>query len=359
MDTCPCRMYIMGYETTRKSQAVGTASSTSHCHAACGQNLPLGCADVEILPEFGGALVSGLSKERPTGNTEPGKMGTALTLDRTAERKAETDAVAGSCGSRTRHRPVDAETDCTADKGQLWRPVYARRRMEALTQRFRLELSKASATSSAKERKGHSIVEAQDMAFFKKKPESLMLTSPSWTRADFCSYPTSGRPGLRQATLRSFATATGATKSRPSGASPYPRAAVVWVFMSVSMRTISPARKSSHSCGICCAICASMFFWSGTTAPSIKGQMSKRFFKRPGGFISTGSPATRRNSILLNTFGHMANAIFPTACTRTRIIWGRICIVLSAGFEILRHSLNRVSNSRKFPGHDKLVSIIC
>jgi hypothetical protein len=57
-------------------------------------------------------------------------------------------------------------------------------------------------------------VEAQDMAHFKKKPESLMPISPFWMKAAFCLYRTSAKPGLPRAAHRSFATATGVIKSR-------------------------------------------------------------------------------------------------------------------------------------------------
>src|SRR5271157_2981277 len=223
----------MVYETTRKSLAIRKTSSTSHRHAALRQNLSHGCATVESIPELGGAMVSGLSEERPRRYSESSQMGTALTIDRSSERKAEADTVARSCGNRTRHRSMDLKTYRTTDKGRLWRPVYACRGMEAVTPRFWLELSKAAATCSAKKRKGHCIVEAQDMAHFKKKPESLMPISPFWMKAAFCLYRTSAKPGLPRAAHRSFATATGVIKSRPSAASPYPPAAVVWVFMSV------------------------------------------------------------------------------------------------------------------------------
>ena len=342
----------MVYETTRKSQAIGSAASASHRHAAFRQNLSDRGEKIEIIPEFGSALVSDLSEERPARNSEPGQMGTSLTVDRSSERKAEENAFARSCGSRTHHRPMDIKTYRTADSCRLRRPLYARRGMEAFTPRFWLELSKAATTRSAKRRKGHCVLEAQDMAQYKKKPENLRPILPSWTKVVFCLYRTSEKLGLLWAAHRSFVTATGVIKSRPSGVSPYPLAATIWVFMSVSMPITSPVRKSSLFCGICCVICAGTFFWSGTMAPSTRGRMLKLFCKRPSDFTSTGFPVMLQNSIRLNMFGLMGNAIFQTARMRTRIIWDRICIVQSAECEVLRNSLNRALHIRRSLGHE-------
>jgi hypothetical protein len=359
MDTIACWIYIMGYETTRKSQAFRTTSATSHLHASFRQNLPHGGSYGEMFPEFGCSLVSSISDGRPASNTQPRKMGTPLIINPETEEKAETDAFTGSCSSRTCHRPMDAATYRTTDKIRFWRPIYACRGMETFTQRFWMELSKATTTRFATKRKGHRLVEAQDMAFFKKKPARLMRTSSFWTKADFCLFPTSEKHGPRLAAHRSFATVTCAIKSRPLDALLYPLAVDVLAFMSDFMRIILLVRKSFCFYGICFATYAGKLSYFGIAAPSIRGLMSKRFFERPNGFMSTGSPAMHRNLIRLNTFGLMANVTFPTVCTKTRIIWDHICIVLSVEFGVLRDYLNRVSNIQKYLGHDGLVSIIC
>ena len=278
-------------------------------------------------------------------------MGTTFSLDRSSERKAEEKAAERSCSSRTRHRPMDIKAYRTADSCRLRRPLHACRSMEAITPRFWLELSKAATTRSAKRRKGHCVLEAQDMAQYKKKPENLRPILPSWTKAVFCSYRTSAKRGLLRAAHRSCATATGVIKSRPSAVSPCPLAATILVFMSVSMPITSRARRSSLFWGICCAICAGTLFLSGTMAPSTREQTLKLSCKRPSDFMSTGFPVMLLNSIRLNMFGLMGNAIFPTAPMKIRIIWDLIYTVLLAECAVLKGSLNRVLHIRKSLGH--------
>jgi len=342
----------MGYETTRKSQAVRKTPSTSHRHVAFRQNLPYRCTKVKGFLEFGSALVSGLSEERPSRDSELCQVGTAVTVDRLSERKAEEKVAERSCSFRTHHRPMDVETHCAANPCRLRCPIYACGGMEAITPRFRLELSKTATTRLATKRKGHCVLETQDMAQYKKKPENLRPTLLSWTKAGFCSYRMSVKPGLLRAAHRSFATATSVIRSRPSEVSPYPLAATVLVFMSVSMRITSPDGKSSLSCGICCVICADMLFLSGTAAPSTRGRMLRLSCKRPSDFISTGFPVMLRNSIRLNMFGLMGNAIFLTARMKTRIIWDLIYIALLAECVLLRSSLNHALHIPRSLGHE-------
>jgi hypothetical protein len=342
----------MGHETTWKPQSVRNATSASHRHAAFWRNLSLGGTKPESIVKFGCSLVSSLPEERPERPAEPGPMGPSLPFNRDPKRKAEEKAVKRTPENRLHHRFMDPKAYNPADKGRLWRPVYAGRGLEVIAARFWLELPKAGTPGHPKKRRSHCQLEAPYLAPHKKKPKNLEPIWSSWTKPDSCLYRMFGKRGPRWAGRRSCTTVIGVTRFRPSAASLFPLTGNGMVCTSVFTRITLLAGRLLPFWSICCVICAGMWSLFGMAVRFIKERTLKIYCVTPRGCMFTDFRHMLRSSILLNTCGHMGNEIFPTARMKMRIIWDRMCAVPSNGLAALNNFSNLAFFMRNYLGHD-------
>jgi hypothetical protein len=284
----------MGYETTWKSRVVRKSASAGHSYAPWRHTIPYGGAEIESVPEFGGTVVSSLSQERQERNLPPRPLGATIPFSPSSERKVEEKTSPRSCHSRILHRLVDAPAYRTNDSIRFRSSVYACRRMENVTPRFRMELSKAGTASLATGRKGHSILEIQDVATYKKKPKNLRRISCLSMKADSCSYPMSVKRGLPQDVRRYSDIAISMRRFRSLAVFPCRPTAIGLACMSDFMPIISTAPMLPFSCGTCCGICASMWFWFWIMALSINDVTSVISFVKFDDFTSIGCQVMRR-----------------------------------------------------------------
>lgn len=285
----------MKYETTWKSHTAGKTTSAGHHHAPFRQNIPCRFTNIESFLELGGALVSGLSKERQERNPPPSQMGATFLFSSSSEGTAKEKTSPRSCGSRIFHRLVDTTTYRTNDSIRLWNPVYAGRGMENVAPRFWMELSKTGTASLATKRKGNCILEVQNMATYKKKPMHLRHILSLSMKVGSCSYPMFVKRGLRQDARRSFDIATSMIRFRSSEVLRYRLTVNASVCMSDFMPITSTVQMLSLFCGICCATCASMWFWFWITVLSINGVTLKNSFENLGDFVFIGCRAMHQN----------------------------------------------------------------
>jgi hypothetical protein len=106
--------------------------------------------------------------------------------------------------------------------------------------------------------------------------------------------------------------------------------------------------KSWDFSDICCGIFEKRWFSYGMVAPFIKERMLRHSWREINASRFTACPAMPLNLTRLNTSGHTASGIYPTAPMKTLTIWDRICGVPSDESETPSDFSNRASNILRF-----------
>ena len=225
-------------------------------------------------------------------------------------------AFTGGLGVRFCQRSVDPEAYRQGDSQRVRRKVSPQPCL-ASAARVQLVLPGSRAPSAATRRKGHRPLEAVSLAAYKKRRYDLGPIWPFSMKVAFCSSRPAGGLGGHAGRLPSFAIATNTTAFRPWLPLPSRRSASIWGFTSASNRTTSKVSTWPPSCGNCSITCGGTSSSFGTKGAITKDRTWPGCGKTTGACISSGSPATPRNSIPPSRSGTISRDTRPTACPAT------------------------------------------
>ena len=290
---------------------------TPCCRLAPGrQDLSVRGLDLERIHKLRGALGPEFPERRGQRPAAEASIRAPAAVDVNAETQVVAAVGARTSGSGIHNGSVDSAAHFQADR-QTFRGSLPPRPSLAGNGKLRMDLAEAGTSRHTEGRERHRPVEETRVARYKKKPEDLVPTSHSSTKADFSSSLTFARPGRRSGRLPSSGTATGGIGFPQSPPSRYPPRASALVFTFVSTARTSPALRSSDSCGTCFAICRGRWCCSGTAAPSTNASSSKNSCAGTSDFMSSPSRRMRQRSIHRSLSGPRPSTISPMGRPRT------------------------------------------
>jgi len=301
-----------GHETLRDIQTTGKEEASSHCLAEGGTQLSFHCRKTEIFFEFGGTLVPSLSEE---GDRRASTQANAWTSTRViAIAEEETAANPGERTSvrRLLHRSVDAKEDGQGNR-KAFRGTLSPRSCMVVDDGTGVELPEAGTQSAGERRSGHCSLEEDHLAAYKKKPKNLKPIWPFSMNPDFCSSPTSERPGRPWEKLPFSGTIISGIGSPSSLALLFPRIVNVWDCTSISIRSILPVWRLSISFATSFVTLKEMWCFSGMAEQSIGARLCEISCNSKQGFTSFVSRLMLRRSIPRSLSGPKPSVLCPTA----------------------------------------------
>src|SRR5579863_206354 len=312
MDTIPKMCYSLGHETPWDVQPTGNEETASHCLTEGRTQPSVDRRKTEILFELGGTLVASLSEEGISWTSFQSGARTPTQVIEVTEAETAANPGKGSSIRRLHNESVDFKTDCQSNRKAFWGGLSSRPCL-VVDERIGMELPETRTQSSRARRRSHRFLEESSVVTDKKKRKDLRPIWPFLMSLDFCSFPTSSRPGHRWGRPPSCATAINGIASPLSLRLPFPRIENAWASTLTSTRSILPVWRLSAFFATSSATLKERWCFSGMARPSIDARSYETSFFSKRGFMSFVSRRMHRRSTRQSFCGPTQSMLCPTA----------------------------------------------
>lgn len=310
MDTLQKLWHRFGNETLRRIPTTRKKKAESHFLASKRKNISLCCSKTEGIFEFSDSMVSNLPQNGQEGTLCQTNSRASLSTFGQTEGKVEATAFGRSETNRLFDRLMDGETNWPIGRKAIWRSLRLGWNSQTLDREFTVELPKAGTSSSPAERRSHRLLEAANMAEYKKTRESLGPIWSSLTKVDSSSFQMCVKHGRRAERLRFFDIVRSMIASRRSVRSAFRLNVNSWVFISSIIPRILREWKWFFFCEICCDICRGVWFCFGMEARFTDVRWLRSFLRAIQDCAFIVFLRTLRSLTQRNLFGRRLNMIY-------------------------------------------------
>ena len=352
-------MYTIGYETIWRPTATGAAAPASHRVAEKDQKPAGGVPEDRMFGEFSLPLVERVSEERRKGFKTEASAGKAHEIDPASKKDGDTDFVKRSVELRVFNRCLDATSGGRSDRKPFWHFISPEPSM-AVSAGTGVELPETGETGTGTEPEGNCTLEKEQLAVYKKKPKNLMLTWSFWTKAGSFWHPMLSERGLHEGKRLYCSAPITVKRFRPflHSASLPNEGMLPCTPDFIPTETSNPLKWLGFS-GICSSTSAAMWYCSGIGVLRIKERRLKKSLENIIVYTASGFPDMHQNSIRMNSYGILSNALCPIVCQKICVILNNYCILQCKRYGNPRKDSGRVSMLRNYHGAGYSFHYLC